>query len=437
MLPQTQSHRGGTVLVWVALCLVALLGMVAFALDGGRLMHERRSAQAAADAAALAAAGELFRNGPSATAAAAAVAMATANGYTETAAHGKPPTHVTVHIPPSSGTFAGRSGYAEVIVWRQLPAGIAIVLGQQHLDVEVRAVARGLHSAEVQGGVYCLGAKGSDGLTVFSAGSLEVVGSPVYVNTTAPNTVLVQDKATLIAGSLAVGGDRVNDQGTIQLDQPPIQYQAPPQADPLAHLPAPSPANYPDQSATRLTVGSANSPMVIQPGVYHEGIEVQKGGVVTLQPGVYLIDDGGFTVRGGGTVRGTGVMIYNTKFSNPKGAGAILVERNCEVTLAPPTTGTYSGITFFQSRTAKSSVTFNGNENVYGRAKRITGCIYGVAAPVELGAQGTSHGGAGKDVLAGSIICNKLEVRDANSGFVQINPQAATRALRSEYGLVE
>src|SRR5207249_2591740 len=54
--------RRGTVIVLVAVCLTALLGVVALAVEGGLLMDNRRRAQAAADAAALAAAGELYQH---------------------------------------------------------------------------------------------------------------------------------------------------------------------------------------------------------------------------------------------------------------------------------------------------------------------------------------------------------------------------------------
>src|SRR5262249_7196779 len=83
------ARRPGTVAVIVAVCLTILVAAMAFALDGGILLGERRHAQAVADAAALAAACELFNNywGDSGVdkspypAAASAVLAAQANGY--------------------------------------------------------------------------------------------------------------------------------------------------------------------------------------------------------------------------------------------------------------------------------------------------------------------------------------------------------------------
>ena len=57
-----RSQRRGAVAVWVAVSLVVLLGVAAISLDGGVLLAERRHAQSTADAAALAAASDMYHN---------------------------------------------------------------------------------------------------------------------------------------------------------------------------------------------------------------------------------------------------------------------------------------------------------------------------------------------------------------------------------------
>src|SRR5947209_3815672 len=83
-----RAPRRGMIAVAVALCMVVLFGVVAIALDGGGLLAERRHAQATADAAALAAACDLYDNywanngaDPSGTARASALKTAASNGY--------------------------------------------------------------------------------------------------------------------------------------------------------------------------------------------------------------------------------------------------------------------------------------------------------------------------------------------------------------------
>src|SRR5437588_11016774 len=54
MALKRQNRRSGSSTVWLAVSLTAIVGIVALGMDGGRMMEERRRAQAAADAAALA-----------------------------------------------------------------------------------------------------------------------------------------------------------------------------------------------------------------------------------------------------------------------------------------------------------------------------------------------------------------------------------------------
>jgi len=116
--------RKGTVLGLVSFLLVVILGVLAFAIDGGFLLDNRRKVQGAADASALAAAHQLFVNypaiaqsnytdfDPNGAARSAALAYASTNGFPN---NGTTST-VTVNNPPTSGPFLGRAGYVEVIM---------------------------------------------------------------------------------------------------------------------------------------------------------------------------------------------------------------------------------------------------------------------------------------------------------------------------------
>src|SRR5215472_2752622 len=102
-MPRRSAKRRGVIVVLVALCLTAILGIVAIALDGSLLLDQRRGVQAAADAAALAAAIDLYtkyltNNGldPTGTAKASGLSVAAANGYKNDGTSST----VTVNIPP-------------------------------------------------------------------------------------------------------------------------------------------------------------------------------------------------------------------------------------------------------------------------------------------------------------------------------------------------
>src|SRR5205823_14784404 len=75
----------------------------------------------------------------------------------------------------------------------------------------------------------------------------------------------------------------------------PIHTNVPPSPDPLRSLAPPNPANYPVQTtalsglAALLNLGT----QTLHPGVYNGGINI-SGGSVTLAPGVYILNGGGF-----------------------------------------------------------------------------------------------------------------------------------------------
>ena len=109
---ESDPRRRGAVAVIVALCLIPLIGVTAFAIDGGLLMATKRRAQTVADAAAHAAACKLYSNTTTSlditgldakgTARAAALANAAANSF----ANDGSANSVNVNIPPKTGTFA-------------------------------------------------------------------------------------------------------------------------------------------------------------------------------------------------------------------------------------------------------------------------------------------------------------------------------------------
>ena len=139
--------RRGAVLVLVAVLMVALLGVAAVSVDGGRMFQEQRDVQSAADLAAEAAGvepTEKFEQFQGADgdgqARAAALAIAEGNGYQAAG----PTSKVTVNIPPLTGPNKGQNGYAEVVISSQLSRSFSRIFGTTDLDISSRA-GRGRH----------------------------------------------------------------------------------------------------------------------------------------------------------------------------------------------------------------------------------------------------------------------------------------------------
>lgn len=156
---QDRKQRRGVVAVAVVVSLVLLLSVVALAGDGGQALAERRNAQAAADAAAMSAASDLFSNwqayGGNDT-----PTTAVSHAQTVAALQGYSTSNITVNVPTdasiaANGTVTGSvkfqggpkqgqsipPGCAEVIISYSQPANFSAVFGSGPVRVTARAVA--------------------------------------------------------------------------------------------------------------------------------------------------------------------------------------------------------------------------------------------------------------------------------------------------------
>jgi hypothetical protein len=384
------------------LSLTVIVGIVALGIDGGRSMEERRYAQAVADAAALAAAGDLYTNwwtnhgkDISGSAKSAAETVAASNGY----ANDGVMSIVTVNNPPKSGAFAGQANFVEVIVEYHLTRTFAAIFTREDLVIRARAVAVG---RPARMGLICLNSS-SAGAFTNKALALAVLNEPIIVNSSDAAAFDQAAFGVVAASSIQVTGNYVNPGGAIMIGR--IQTGVRPTADPLRKLAAPALGGTKVQSAKPVVINSL-LPTVLQPGVYQGGIQIKGASVVTMQPGVYIMEGGGFQVSGLSTVLGTEVMIYNT--SGAYAAGAISINTLGKVALVAPLSGAYQGIGIFQDRSLNQGIAITGNG-----LTAVGGTVYAPAAPVTL----AGLAAVGVDTLGGAYICDTMQV----SGIGGIN----------------
>jgi hypothetical protein len=181
-----------------------------------------------------------------------------------------------------------------------------------------------------------------------------------------------------------------------------------PTPDPLAFLPVPSSSSVIVRSSVPLTINSL-VPTTLLPGVYHGGLHVTGLSTVIMQPGVYIMEGGGFQIDGAATVVGLEVMIYNT-ISNSYAAGPVSITSTGKVALTAPLSGTYQGINVFQNRSLNQAIAMKG----FGLAA-ITGVVYGVRAPVNL----TGNAAVGLDTLGGAFVVDSMTVQGV--GTINVN----------------
>ena len=185
--------ESGQTLVFVAFFMGLLaLGFVAFALDVGALFREKRMAQSAAQAAAVAAAEEVGY-GNTANEQAVANAMAKMNGFDTTLASN--PATVTLTVP-TTGNFTG--SYVQATV--RMPIHTTFLGAFAHGMVTVPVSA----TAIAGGGIYsktCVCVTGT--LSVSGGSTLNASGCGIFNNSSANNTMQVSGGSTINATTMA------------------------------------------------------------------------------------------------------------------------------------------------------------------------------------------------------------------------------------------
>ena len=100
----------------------------------------------------------------------------------------------------------------------------------------------------------------------------------------------------------------------------------------------------------------------IGPGIY-PSISVSGSAKLTMTAGIYVIDGGGLTVSGAGSLTGSGVMIYNAGSNYNGGTGSTfggITLSSGSFSLSPPTSGTYARVSIFQSSDNSKPIAISG-----------------------------------------------------------------------------
>ncbi len=372
--------RRGVVAVFAAISMVVIISVVALVLDGGVIRDRRRHVQAAADAAALAAAIDLFNNyritstgnpDPGGSGRAAALAILRDNGYDDANAD------ITINIPPreSQSGLNGQPGHAEVIVSFRQERYFSAIFGSGHMAVRARAVARGQYPI-VDDGIIILDPDTKGALNTHGNGAIRVSGANVIVNSNHSEAAITNGNGRMVVNdnnpldSFVPGFALTGGFGGGGFTPTPSTGNLP-TPDPLRSLPLPDRASMPPGSMTVTDLGGGATLHTLTPGLYTTALSFSGQESVLLQPGVYYFE-AGFSLSGQGTLTGNGVMLYNDPSSASHG---IDITGQGAVTLSPPTSGLYMGIVIFQNRRADVTVKVTGNGQF-----NVTGTLYAANA---------------------------------------------------------
>jgi hypothetical protein len=258
----------------------------------------------------------------------------------------------------------GDANYVEVVVSKQQPTVFAAVTGTNSVNILARA------EAGVKSPTPCLWALDPTAANAFTVDLLAAIYSPkcgIVVESTNSNAFTCSLLASVTASKIQVVGGY----GSLlcAISPTPVIIKTPIPADPLAYLPAPALGSCGSSVATPYSGASVTvnvllaQTAVFNPGTYCGGIHVAFGGHATFQPGVYVLKSTfgalGLTIDCGSTVSGNGVTFYNY---GPNGPINFVFTSFLSggVNLTAPTSGTYSGVLFFQDPGNTTAATLIG-----------------------------------------------------------------------------
>lgn len=374
--------------IQLALSLVVILGMVALAVEITFLVYKHRQMQAAADAAAFGAAIAKKTGYPSSFALEARAAAA-AVGYV----NGVDGVTVTVNNPPLHGNYTTNTNAVEVIISQSQSLSLVTLFQTGLFSVGASAVA-----VPGGGGAACvlqLLNTSITGVSLSNGATVNLVQCGLDANATSSSAVSVTGGAVLNTQFVSTSGRTSTSNGGVINATSGIKTNQAAVADPYASVAAPSfsGCNYNNKS-----FGHNASRQTANPGVYCNGLAFTNDAIVTMNPGVYIIDRGTFDVGGAVKLTGTGVTIYLTK-STSSSYATVNIGNGASVTLTAPTSGTYAGLVFFGDRKAASSTTssFGG-----GATFSITGALYFPSQTVSFN-NGISNPSGCTQLVAGKI----------------------------------
>lgn len=324
------SANDGNILVMAAIMAPIVIVGSAGVIDFVLATKAKQGLQNIADAVALAGAKEMtLANVNSAT----LVASTKANIDIQMASHFAGASYTpNVLVNVSSGSVL-------VDIELDLPNMITDMVFKEgiHLTARSEAVAK-------SGFKICaiaLNDNNSQSLSVVDQAKLQAAGCSLYANSLQKDAIILEKNTTVAANLLCSSGGIENASrdffGSEVTDCPPI-------ADPLANKPAPKFSVNCDYRDMEISKKKKRQPAItLKPGVYCGGLRLDQKSKVTLEPGEYIMRDGALIVEKQAELFGDDIGFYFTGDYS-----GLVFERDSQIELAAPTSGSMAGILFME-----------------------------------------------------------------------------------------
>jgi len=349
------SDCSGATVPVVALSITALIGFAGLGTEVANWYSVRRDMQGATDAAAFSAA--LAKSRPPGT-----PALITAQAKSVTAQQGfKDGVNgvvVAVNNPPVIGSYSANPFAIEVTMRQpQTPLLSALFIKSSPI-LTTRSVALLSSSKNC---MFVMNSKAPKALDM-SSGAYIDMNCGVVVNSSS-------NQAAAFSGTIKTPNVDIvgNYSGSINSK---VTTGVAPVSDPLYYVPPPT---WLVGSCDKINYSVSSGAVSISPGVYCGGITIDGSADVTALPGTYILMGGGLNVAGG-KLSGNGVTFYNTG-NMLYSYAPVQMQNGPVISLAAPTSGSLSGILFFQDRSISSSL-----PNVVMGS--LTGALYFLNSPL-------------------------------------------------------
>lgn len=355
-LRSVATDRNGGVAPLLALGAIPLLMSVGAAVDFSRASADRTAMQSALDSVALATVRAIAQNTPVPDAQSLFNSLLTKSEVKNVAV---------------SATTNSTSAGTTVSLTAQgiLATAFMRLAGMSQLAIGVSSSA--YTEKQTDGCVLALSKTASPAVSLGGSTTVGLSGCTLYSNSTSATAVSVGGSASLTADMIgAVGGVSASASNVDLTDG--IATHLSPIADPYADVQVPS------FSGCAQTNFKVKSDTTIDAGVYCNGISINAGATLTLNPGVYFIDRGSLSINGGGALVGTGVTLIFTSSTGANYATAT-INGNATINLTAPSSGLTAGIVVMMDRNAPlgTSLSLSG-----GSTQTFGGAIYAPSAAV-------------------------------------------------------
>ena len=368
-----RSSERGQALILIVFAIMALVGVIGLAVDGGNAYADRRQAQNAADAAALAGAlarlnGEKWLD--------TTYAVARENGYNNDGVN----SIVQINVPPDSGTYKDNAEYIQVKITSNLRTYFASVVGMPRITNVVETIARSKPAEWLPmfdgAAVVSLGAQSDCGdnkaFWMHAESTLDIVGGGVFVNSGNSSCALIQQAN----GSIRLSsGNSIKVVGGWDISKPRLLTPFPPIHAPPVTYPPPFYMPKPGCGGREAMVSADGSTM--SPGSWGETFPPL--GVSNLQNGIYCLT-GDFIMGTGQELSGGGVLIYME-------TGQMKIQGGAQWNLNPPKNGPYAGLLVYQPQQNHNLMVLNANA-----ASAVTGTFLVPGAGIRFKGNDSKHG---------------------------------------------